>query len=270
MTRAQTAVQSVAHANKEDERAALNDSQGRIVPYVQTAHSRVSLALRALRVTADDVFVDLGCGDGRLTLAAAADFGATAVGIEISPSLLRCCRRAAKQLGFSCDPDSRVRFLQADFGDLLFEGTVATAAASSEDAAAALDVLQRATVIYVYTLPAVTAQLTPFLLRAVARGARVMTLEHHLPPRTEPAAVSMLPADCVPLEHFLVPVETHLFGRLRLYCSAPPGPMPGDPHDGQTRPPSQGKRNGPCERSLADVWCRRVSTCLPRPRGILT
>ena len=96
------------------------------MPFVKTAHSRVQTALRALRLSSSDVFVDLGCGDarlalvaaiglwhgphphphphphpgdGRLALAAATDYGATAVGIDISPGLLRACRRAAELAG---------------------------------------------------------------------------------------------------------------------------------------------------------------------------
>ena len=231
---AQTAVQRVAQANVADEEASLSDSQGqRLVPYLQTAHSRVPTALRALRLTEADLFVDLGCGDGRVTLAAAADFGAMAVGVDISPALLRCCRRAANAAGFSCEqPDSRLRFLLADLSTLFEDG--ATAAADDEVGA----ILERATAIYIYLLPMVMLKLAPFLLRAVARGARVLTLDHHLPPACSNEFVAALPADCRPLARFLVPTETHLFGQMRLYCAGDPGPLV-EPNSRATLPASR-------------------------------
>jgi hypothetical protein len=41
---------------------------------------------RHVRLTADDAFVDLGSGDGALVIQAAADYGATAAGIELAES----------------------------------------------------------------------------------------------------------------------------------------------------------------------------------------
>ena len=108
---AQQAIERVAVDNKEDEIEALRDAYGkRLVPYLQTSHSRVQMALRAMKLKAEDFFVDVGCGDGRVALAAAADVGATSVGIDVSPALIRCCHRAANSAGFSCAPDSRRAF----------------------------------------------------------------------------------------------------------------------------------------------------------------
>ena len=68
-------------------------------------------------------------------------------------------------------------------------------------------------------------RLAPFLLRAIARGARVLTFEHHLPSRNEAEVIEALPADCKPLVHMLTPVETHLFGQMRLHSAAPLCPI---------------------------------------------
>jgi cyclopropane fatty-acyl-phospholipid synthase-like methyltransferase len=42
--------------------------------------------LRLAHVKKGDVVYDLGCGDGRIVIAAAARFGARGVGIDLDPS----------------------------------------------------------------------------------------------------------------------------------------------------------------------------------------
>ena len=59
----------------------------------------------------------------------------------------------------------------ADF--LLFRAEV-PAAATSADEAEAVELMQRATAVYLYLDPRVMPSLTPILLRAIARGARVL------------------------------------------------------------------------------------------------
>lgn len=216
---AQQAIERVAVDNKEDEVEALRDAYGkRLVPYLQTSHSRVQMALRAMKLKAEDFFVDVGCGDGRVALAAAADVGATSVGIDVSPALIRCCHRAANSAGFSCAPDSRLRFLLADFGSILIKGS-GKADIEDEDAVEAVRALSRATAIYVYLLPMVTGAdgMAPYLLRAISRGVRVLSLESHLPEPNDAEAVAKLPADCQRLVHLLRPAETWLCGKMRLY-----------------------------------------------------
>lgn len=53
--------------------------------YVPTPQQLVDVMLDMAKVTRDDVVYDLGCGDGRLVIAAAKKFGATGVGIDIDP-----------------------------------------------------------------------------------------------------------------------------------------------------------------------------------------
>jgi ribosomal protein L11 methylase PrmA len=49
-----------------------------------------------------DVFHDLGCGDGRLVIAAARR-GARAIGTEIDPSLVARCRQGALDAGIEAE-----------------------------------------------------------------------------------------------------------------------------------------------------------------------
>ena len=53
-----------------------------MAPYVPTPSLGVSAALRLLAMQSDHVFIDLGCGDGRLVAAAARECH-TAIGIEL-------------------------------------------------------------------------------------------------------------------------------------------------------------------------------------------
>jgi len=46
-----------------------------------------------------DVVYDLGCGDGRIVIAAARQFGARGVGIDLDPNLIRSAREAAAREG---------------------------------------------------------------------------------------------------------------------------------------------------------------------------
>jgi SAM-dependent methyltransferase len=55
------------------------------VDYVPTPHKVVREMLRLARVTKTDVVYDLGCGDGRIVIAAAKAAGARAYGFELDP-----------------------------------------------------------------------------------------------------------------------------------------------------------------------------------------
>lgn len=55
--------------------------------------------LRLAEVTNTDLVYDLGCGDGRIVIAAAKDFGARGVGVDIEPYWIEESRRNAKTAG---------------------------------------------------------------------------------------------------------------------------------------------------------------------------
>ena len=54
-------------------------------PYVQTKSEVVKQMLEMAGTSADDIVVDLGCGDGRICIAAAKEYGARFA------SFLNCC-----------------------------------------------------------------------------------------------------------------------------------------------------------------------------------
>src|SRR6202047_3579125 len=66
------------------------------VPYVPTTDEAVQAMLKLADVKKTDIVYDLGCGDGRIVIAAAKTFGARAVGIDIDPRRIREARQNAR------------------------------------------------------------------------------------------------------------------------------------------------------------------------------
>ena len=70
-----------------------------LAPYIPTPQVVVLRMLEAAHVKAGDVVYDLGSGDGRIVIAAAQQFGARGVGVEIQPDLCRKAEERIKSLG---------------------------------------------------------------------------------------------------------------------------------------------------------------------------
>jgi len=80
-------------------------------PWVPSSMSRVHKMLTLAEVRPGDLVYDLGCGDGRVLLAAARRYGARAVGIEIDPLRYLWCQFLITVLGLR----GRVRIIFGDF-----------------------------------------------------------------------------------------------------------------------------------------------------------
>ncbi len=119
------------------------------VPDVRTPPEVVTEILRLARVGPDDVVYDLGSGDGRIVIAAARDFGARGVGIELDPDLVAESLRNARRARVA----DRTRFLQQD----IFEADIS-----------------EATVVTLYLSPEVNLRLRPKLL-ALPPGSRIVS-----------------------------------------------------------------------------------------------
>jgi cyclopropane fatty-acyl-phospholipid synthase-like methyltransferase len=124
-------------------------------PYVTTPPEVVRAMLSLAAVGRHDVVYDLGCGDGRIVIAAARDFGARGVGIEISPEHTAEARAKARRAGVA----RRVEIRQQD----LFDTD-----------------LSPATVVAIYLLPEVNLRLRPKLLKELKPGARVVSHSFHM------------------------------------------------------------------------------------------
>ncbi|RLE94243.1 MAG: hypothetical protein DRN04_04250 [Thermoprotei archaeon] len=82
-----------------------------VVPFVPTPEIVVRKMLELAKVKPGEIVYDLGCGDGRIIITAAKDFGAYAVGIEIRKDLVEQCIRKVKELGL----EDRVTIIYGNF-----------------------------------------------------------------------------------------------------------------------------------------------------------
>ena len=120
------------------------------VPYLPTTQVAVEAMLKLAGVTASDVVYDLGCGDGRIVIAAAKLYGAHGVGIDIDPQRIREANENAKKAGV----EQLVRFEEND----LFKANI-----------------REASVITLFLLSSVNARLRPKLLTELRTGTRVVS-----------------------------------------------------------------------------------------------
>jgi SAM-dependent methyltransferase len=119
------------------------------VPFITSPDNVTLEMLRLARVGPGDHVIDLGSGDGRIVILAASRFGATGLGVEIVPDLVRASQRHAQEAGVA----DRVEFREQD----LFRTDLAPA-----------------TVVTMYLLPEVNLQLRPALL-ALKPGTRIVS-----------------------------------------------------------------------------------------------
>jgi SAM-dependent methyltransferase len=127
-----------------------NYGNGLSVPYVPTPMTVVRGMLETAKVTRKDLVIDLGCGDGRIVVMAASEFGARGIGYDIDPQRIdeaNANAEAAKVAG-------RVKFIKQD----LFEAEI-----------------KEATVLTLYLLPSVNEKLMPRLMGELKPGTRIVS-----------------------------------------------------------------------------------------------
>ena len=122
------------------------------VRFLPTPDSVVAAMLQLARVGPSDVVYDLGSGDGRIPIAAAKNFGARGVGIEIDGQLVRLARENAVKAGVA----DRVTFIQGD----LFQADISPAS-----------------VVTLFLLPSLNIELIPKFRHELRPGARIVS--HH-------------------------------------------------------------------------------------------
>jgi cyclopropane fatty-acyl-phospholipid synthase-like methyltransferase len=120
------------------------------IHFAPTSPEVVMGMLKLARVTATDVVYDLGSGDGRIVIAAAENYGARGVGIEIDPKLVAEAKRSAERAGVA----GRVTFIEGD----MFEADIS-----------------EATVVTLYLLEQINEKLRPKLTRELRPGARIVS-----------------------------------------------------------------------------------------------
>src|SRR5215469_18452450 len=93
------------------------------VPFVPTTETGVKAMLKLADVKSSDVVYDLGCGDGRIVIAAAKEYRAHGVGIDINPERIAEAKESAKKAGV----ENLVRFEENDLFDAdIHEASVVT------------------------------------------------------------------------------------------------------------------------------------------------
>ncbi|MCC6857475.1 MAG: methyltransferase domain-containing protein [Bryobacterales bacterium] len=136
--------------------AALTAQPSRIpdVRYEPSTPEVVAEMLKVANVGKNDLVYDLGCGDGRIVVAAG-KLGARGVGIDIDPQRIKEARENARQAGV----EGRVQFRNED----LFKARI-----------------REATVVTLYLLPSVNLRLRPKLWKELKPGTRVVSHCHDM------------------------------------------------------------------------------------------
>ena len=84
--------------------------KGRNAPYITSQDPVIERMVELARLSEDDLVYDLGCGDGRILIAAVKESGCRGIGFDIDPQRVAEARANAKQQGV----EQRVEFLQKD------------------------------------------------------------------------------------------------------------------------------------------------------------
>ena len=125
------------------------------VPYDPSPPEVVTEMVRLAAVGPSDVVYDLGCGDGRIVIAAVKRHGARGVCVDIDPERIRESRANARKAGV----EDRIRFLTQD----LFQTS-----------------LTDATVVMLFLWPEINLKLRPKLLRELRPGTRIVSHMHDM------------------------------------------------------------------------------------------
>ena len=134
------------------------------VPFVPTPRPIVRRMLTLADTKPGERLIDLGAGDGRIVIAAAREFGANALGVELHPERYAIIRNSARPLKPNLEA-VRQNFFLTD--------------------------LSNADVVTMYLLPSVNEALRKKLERELHSGARVVSHDFSIPEWT-PARVEII------------------------------------------------------------------------------
>jgi SAM-dependent methyltransferase len=125
------------------------------IHWVPTPDAVVDGMLKLAKVGKNDVVYDLGCGDGKIVIAAAR-LGARGVGVDIDPQRIKEANANAAKAGVT----DRVQFILGD----IFDPNVK---------------ISDATVVTLYLLPSLNGKLQPRLQTELKPGTRVVSHAFH-------------------------------------------------------------------------------------------
>ena len=103
-----------------------------------------------------ELIVDLGCGDGRILLIAAEEFGCRCIGVEIDEKLAELARKKVKERRLS-------KLIKIFTGDLMnFD-------------------ISQADIVTIYLTPAILGKLSLKLKKELKKGARIVSHDYQIP-----------------------------------------------------------------------------------------
>lgn len=121
--------------------------------FVPLPKDTIRKMLKEAKVSSKDLVYDLGCGDGRVLIIAAKEFGARAIGVEKSFILSKIAEWNIRREGL----EDRVKVLNDDFFNVN---------------------LSKATVIFAYLSRKINRKLEPKLKKELKKGCRVVSASH--------------------------------------------------------------------------------------------
>lgn len=133
------------------------------VPYVPTHHKVVEAMLKTAGVKEGETVFDLGCGDGRIVIAAIKDFKAgKGLGVDYNKERLADCQKSLADAKLTDDQKKKVTFRQGDVLKM-----------KAED-------FKDVDVVTLYLLPSVNRELKPVLKAGLKKGARVVSHDFNM------------------------------------------------------------------------------------------
>ncbi|MGC8940157.1 MAG: methyltransferase domain-containing protein [Candidatus Bathyarchaeia archaeon] len=124
-------------------------------PYLPSPLSVIDAALNIVEIKPNEIFADLGCGDGKVLIRAAQKFGAFCVGFEIDLALAKIARKNVKMAKLG----HLIEIVNAD---------IFTVELSKFD------------VIYVYPFPPIIPKLSEKIISECQKGTRILAHDHPL------------------------------------------------------------------------------------------
>jgi SAM-dependent methyltransferase len=134
----------------------VSDFRHNLAPYVNSPEHAIDRMLQLASLKPGETLYDLGCGDGRILIAAASRYKIKGVGIEISEHLAKAAAEKVKKAGLQ----NQVKILHADF--------------MKTD-------LSDANVVTLYLATTANDMLRPNLERYLKPSARVVSYDYPIP-----------------------------------------------------------------------------------------
>lgn len=128
----------------------------KLAPYVASPVRVMDRMLELANIKPGETLYDLGCGDGRILIAAVRKYNVNAVGVEISPKLVAKASASIRRAGL----DGKARVIQGDVLSVDPDG---------------------ADVVYLYLSRRLNEQLRPHLEAHLKPGARVVSHDYPVP-----------------------------------------------------------------------------------------